>query len=99
MRRALLNEGLPVEKRVRILEELTKSTNPFAKLKALERIDELSGIITERSTEGEQINRQIFVFQGGMNIDFGGASANQAGQVDDIQNITPEHSADSTDTD
>src|SRR5262245_30066827 len=43
----LLNERLPIEKRVSLYEELLKSTNPFAKLKALERLDELSGIITD----------------------------------------------------
>src|SRR5262245_14787013 len=65
-----------IEKRVSLYEELTKSTNPFAKLKALERIDELSGIITDaeamksRKFEEAPQHQPIFMFQGPMSNRF-----------------------------
>jgi hypothetical protein len=88
-------EQLPIEKRVSAYKKITESTNPFAVLKALERIDELSGIMTDeqllksRTNDAAQAPQPMFVFQGGMNIDFGGGAA-PSSYVSTMREITPE---------
>ena len=62
----LLFERMPIPKRVSLYEEIANSSNPFAKLKALERIDELSGIITDeeamKSRRGEEPHEPVPMF-------------------------------------
>lgn len=61
----------------------TSAKNEAVSLGALQRIDDLDGIVTDKERlRAKQVDpaanqRPIFVFQGGMNIDFGGAPTPQ----------------------
>jgi len=103
---ASIRARLPIDERVDLLvENARQNRNPFARQKALERLDDLDGILTEserlripRDRE-PAANRPMFVFNGGLNIDFGGGRAEQAGDVDTARNITPERPPDTSDKD
>src|SRR5262249_28222021 len=57
-----------------VIFEIANSTNPFAKLKALERIDELSGIVTDaeamksRTGHEEPVHQPMFILPAGVEI-------------------------------
>jgi len=97
-----LKKRLPIEKRVQLLAEIAEQKeNLFARFKALQRADALDGVITEaerlkaRTSDEPTPSRPMFVFAGGLSIDFGSGSLADA----PIRNITPGIDTDSSDTD
>jgi hypothetical protein len=75
---------LPIQKRAQLVAEIAKDKkNRFAQLKAIERADELDGIVSDierlkaRREEEPQQHRPMFIFAQGCDIDFGGGRRNQ----------------------
>src|SRR5262249_35933520 len=73
-----LQKHLPIKKRVELIADIAKDKkNRFAQLKAIERADDIDGIIPEierlkvRRNDEPGDNRPLIVFKGGMNIAFG----------------------------
>lgn len=69
----LLKERLPLEDRVDLYDKIARKTdkNPFAAMRALERIDDLDGVLTEKDRlrqqdqGSQQPHRPLFMFAPG----------------------------------
>jgi len=74
-----ISRVITVEARAKKYAKLaTSAKNEAVSLGALQRIDDLDGIVTDkerlRAKQSEQPNRPMFVFNGGLSIDFGGGT-------------------------
>jgi hypothetical protein len=97
----LLRKCLPIEDRVELYEQIARKakTNPFAAMRALERVDELDGILTAkdeigRPQEDAREHRPIFQLPPDTKVQIRIVPEPQArNALDSAINITPEQSA------
>ncbi len=93
--RRLLRERLPIEERVGLYEKIARKVdrNPFAAMRALERVDDLDGILTakdeiKRPQEGSRENQPMFTLPPGTSIQVNITAPDQA--IDVTPNKNPE---------
>lgn len=71
--RRQINKRLPIERRVkRYVEIANAESNPFAAIRALERIDDLDGVVLDKKQKGEpEENHPMFILLPGSKVMIG----------------------------